>query len=146
GAGGAARAAAYYCKKRGSKILYLNRTLSKAEQLRKEFGGTIVNLPRLKADDIDVIINATSVGMYPQVQIIPLPIKFLRKGQHVFDVVYNEGQTEFLKQAKNKGAKIISGMDMFIGQAIKQIEIYSGRSLQNLEIFRYAKKIVTRNI
>lgn len=145
GAGGAARAVAYYIKERSGKILYLNRTPAKTIKLQREFGGRVVVLNQIGASEIDVIVNATPVGMDPKAKTLPLPLKFLRKGQYVFDLVYKHGFTELLKQAKQRGAKTVSGMDMFLGQALRQIELYSGKKI-NPEIMIFAKNLLRKTV
>jgi shikimate dehydrogenase len=145
GAGGAAKAVAYFIKSKGGKILYLNRTKTKALNLQKLFGGRIIkeaSLPKIK---IDVIINATSLGMYPKTRVSPLPNYKFNNNQTVFDVVYNPARTKLLTDAKKAGAKTISGLEMFIGQALRQIELYSGKIPDEI-IKQYAKKILTKHL
>lgn len=133
GAGGAARAVAYFVVKSGGKILYLNRTAGKANILQRRFGGKIIRKTDLGKYRFDLIINATSVGMQPNAKDSPLDKKYFRPYQTVFDVVYNAKPTKLLTEAKVAGAKTIGGMEMFIGQGVKQVELYSGRRItQNL--------------
>ncbi|HEV2614648.1 MAG TPA: shikimate dehydrogenase [Gammaproteobacteria bacterium] len=124
GAGGAARAAAYVLKKNKVNILYLNRTLNRAEILSKHFGGKVIHKADLVDLDIDIIINATSIGMHPNIDTSPLPDYKFNKSQIIFDMVYNPIDTLLLQKAKADGATIISGEEMFLGQALKQIELY----------------------
>lgn len=145
GAGGAARAAAYFLFKQKANIYYLNRTRQKAVKLKKDFGGKVVKLEEVDPEKINVIINATPIGMPPKNKEMPVPKSFLRKGQIVFDVVYNQGSTELLKQARKKGAAVISGMEMFVGQALRQIELYTGKKLQNGSIAEWAFKAKFEN-
>lgn len=74
----------------------------------------------------DVLINCTPVGMYPDVDSSPVPSPFFRKGQAVFDVVYNPPRTALLKQAAEAGCQTISGLEMFINQAVVQFELWTG--------------------
>lgn len=144
GAGGAARAAAYFLGKSGAKILYLNRTQSKALRLKKEFGGVVINPADLSRHQASVIINATSVGMNPKIFKTPFDKKYLKKGQVVFDVIYSSQPTRLLKEAKQAGATAISGMDMFIGQALRQIELYTGKKMDVIKLSKTARKILSR--
>ena len=143
GAGGAARAVAYFLHKKRANIVYLNRTKSKARKLQKDFSGKTVNLNAVDPAQMDVIINATSVGM--ESNALPIPKSFLRKEQYVFDVVYNVNSTELLRQAKKRGAKTISGMEMFIGQGLRQVELYTGKALNTNKMKKYAHQIIKQS-
>lgn len=145
GAGGAARAAAYFVTKQGGKILFLNRTKNKALALKKQFGGQVIGKNYLGSHPIDVIINATPIGMYPNVSQDPLDKKYLKRHQTVFDIVYNVGSTKLLKDAKSAGAKTIPGMEMFIGQGLKQIELYCGKKPDN-KILQAVRKALTAQL
>lgn len=127
GAGGAARPLCWFLKKSGAKIFCLNRTRTKAEELTKKFGGTALDNKALVGAKIDVIINATPVGMKPNVNKSPFPKSLLNKTQTVFDLIYNPEETKLLKDAKNAGAKTINGMLMFVAQAIEQVRLWSGK-------------------
>jgi len=73
----------------------------------------------------DLLINATPVGMYPFEDSSPLdgPIP----GGVVFDMVYNPPMTKLLRTAASQGKKIISGTTMFVAQAARQFEIWTGQ-------------------
>jgi len=126
GAGGAARAAAYVLQKNNCNILYLNRTVKSAEVLRKLFGGKVIHKDKLYDLPIDIIINTTPIGMHPNSDTSPLPDYSFNKNQIIFDMVYNPSETLLLKTAGSYGAHIISGEDMFLGQALKQVELFQG--------------------
>ena len=140
GAGGAARAATYFCKLSKAKIFYFSRTLLKAQNLRREFGGTVLGLNQILSVNFGLIVNATPVGMHPNANNSPIQKNVFKKNQYVFDLVYNPRHTKFLKDAKSMGAKTISGVEMFVGQALKQIELYSGKKTVNL--VNFAKNIL----
>jgi shikimate dehydrogenase len=123
GAGGAARAAAYVMQKNKANLLFLNRTPARAEAIIKLMGGKLINKESLDDLAIDIIINTTPLGMHPNREATPLPNYRFNLNQTVFDMVYNPGDTALLKKAKADGAHIISGQDMFYGQALKQVEL-----------------------
>ncbi|MFA4831673.1 MAG: shikimate dehydrogenase [Patescibacteria group bacterium] len=127
GAGGAAQPAARLVNQKGGKLICCNRSKDKAEKLVKKFGGQVVELDELNPEDADVIINATPIGMYPKVDEMPLDASLLGNHQTVFDMIYNPRETKLLREAKIKGAKIISGLEMFIEQGLEQIRLWSGR-------------------
>jgi 3-dehydroquinate dehydratase/shikimate dehydrogenase len=74
----------------------------------------------------DVVVHATPLGMFPHVNEcffnghIP--------GQIVFDLVYNPLETELLRRAREQGKTVITGLDMFVEQAVRQFEIWTGES------------------
>lgn len=126
GAGGAARAAAYVLQKNKANIVYLNRTAKRAHVLAKLFGGKVIHKDNVQDLDLDIaiIINTTPLGMHPNTETTPLPNYKFNSNQTVFDMVYNPVDTLLIKKAKSDGAQIISGEDMFLGQALKQIELF----------------------
>lgn len=129
GAGGAARAIVYGLKTRHAIIHVLNRTKKTAELLVKKFGlekayslsdATII-------EKADIIINATSIGMTPQDWDSPIPAKFVKKNQVVFDIVYTPNETKLLQYAKKKKAVIVYGHKMLLYGVAKQFELFTGK-------------------
>jgi shikimate dehydrogenase len=74
----------------------------------------------------DLVINCTPVGMHPNPNACLVPPELLRPRQVVFDVVYNPLETKLISTAKTRGLKTVSGMDMFINQAVMQFERFTG--------------------
>ncbi|SHJ84413.1 shikimate dehydrogenase [Malonomonas rubra DSM 5091] len=74
----------------------------------------------------DIIIQCTPVGMHPKENGTLVPAELFRAGQVVFDVVYNPLETRLLQEAKAAGCITISGVEMFINQAILQFEQFTG--------------------
>jgi shikimate dehydrogenase len=126
GAGGVARAVAYFLQKNNAHLFWLNRTKMKAINLAKIFGGSILDSGQINDLSFDIIINTTSLGMFPHLDISSLPNYDFKPNQIVFDLVYNPINTTLLSQAHKNGAKIISGLEMFIGQGLRQIELWTG--------------------
>jgi shikimate dehydrogenase len=127
GAGGAARAAAYGVTNRGAELTVYNRTLEKAQQLVKQFGGTA----RLLDDttdigSMDIIINTTSVGVPLADNKTPLPQSSISKGHIVFDAVYAAGETRLLREAKQQGAQLVPGTEMLLHQGLTQFKLFTG--------------------
>jgi shikimate dehydrogenase len=83
----------------------------------------------------DVIINCTPVGMHPREDASVVPAEMLRSGQAVFDIVYNPLETRLLREAKAAGCLVVSGVEMFINQAVLQFELFTGESAP-LEVMR----------
>lgn len=119
GCGGAAKAVIYFLKRSGAFVTVFDRK-------RTSLGDRY--LPYLDISEIqamDVVVNATPVGMTPNIKECLVPKQYLRRGQIVFDIIYTPSQTELLKRAKRKGAKMISGKEMFLWQAAKQFELWT---------------------
>lgn len=133
GAGGAARPLCWFLKNNGANIFCHNRTMQKAEELMKEFGGAALDEKGLVKTKADVIVNATPVGMEPHAGESPIDKKLLRGEQTVFDLIYNPAETQLLKDAKNIGAKTINGMPMLVAQALEQVKLWSGKELTQLQ-------------
>jgi len=77
-------------------------------------------------EDADVIIHCTPIGMHPNENASLIPAEFFRPEQVVFDIVYTPLDTKLLTEAKSRGLKVISGIDMFINQAVLQFEHFTG--------------------
>ncbi len=144
GAGGAARAAAYLLQKKKANIFWFNRTVERAKKLSKEFGGEILDQKEIETKTFDIIIHTTPLGMYPDQDKTPLPDYPFQKNQVVFDMVYNPLHTKLLIDAKSKGAKIISGLEMFIGQGLRQIELWTEQTFMNDNLLKKIKTVLTR--
>ena len=128
GAGGVARALVAGLSDAGAKITIYNRTVERGEKLAAEFDcdfAPLNDLPNLKAK---LLINCTSIGMHPDTDAAPLSKKCIKKDMAVFDTVYNPPQTLLLKQAKEKKAKTIDGLTMFVNQACAQFKLFTGKN------------------
>jgi 3-dehydroquinate dehydratase / shikimate dehydrogenase len=125
GAGGAARAAVFGLKERGAEVYILNRTAAPAQKLARQARARTIKRADLKKLNFDVIINATPVGM-GNTRESPLNENEI-KARLVFDMVYDPPETRLLKLAKAQGAEIIPGIEMFVHQAARQFEIWTGK-------------------
>jgi 3-dehydroquinate dehydratase/shikimate dehydrogenase len=136
GAGGAARAAVFGLKERGAEVYVLNRSVAAGQKLARSARARSVKRADLKKLSFDVIINATPVGM-GNTKETPLQEKEIN-ARYVFDMVYDPGETRLLKLAKERGAQIIPGVEMFIHQAARQFEIWTGKPAPWDEMLRVA--------
>jgi len=135
GAGGAAKAIAFQAAQEVEELVILNRTSEKAEKLaevlRREFGkrvkGGALSAEVLKKEmkDADILVNATSVGMHPDVNRSLVPSDLLRSDLCVMDIIYNPLETKLLKDAKSVGAKVVSGLEMLLYQGAVAFEIWT---------------------
>jgi 3-dehydroquinate dehydratase/shikimate dehydrogenase len=125
GAGGAARAAVFGLKERGAEVFILNRSAAPAQKLARRAHARSIKRADLKKHAFDVIINATPVGM-GNTRETPLQEKEIN-ARYVFDMIYDPGETRLLQLAKQRGAQIIPGIEMFVHQAARQFEIWTGK-------------------
>lgn len=129
GAGGAARTVAYLLKREGASIFCMNREHSQAQDLVEAFGGTIIGAEALSKKTFEVVINATPVGMRPNVSETPFPEELIRADMAIFDLVYSPLGTKLLKSARAQGARAISGLTMFLEQGLEQERIWLNRQI-----------------
>ena len=125
GAGGAARAAVFGLKERGAEVWILNRTSAKAQKLARQAKARTIKRADLRKIAFDVIINATPVGM-GNTRDCPLKDPEIQ-ARVVFDMVYDPVETHLLQVARAKGISVIPGVEMFVQQAARQFEIWTGK-------------------
>jgi 3-dehydroquinate dehydratase / shikimate dehydrogenase len=125
GAGGAARAAVFGLKERGAEVYILNRSTATGQKLARQARARSVKRHDLKKLAFDVIINATPIGM-GNTRDTPLQAQEIN-ARFVFDLVYDPAETLLLKLARERGAQIIPGIEMFVQQAARQFEIWTGK-------------------
>src|SRR5664279_85881 len=125
GAGGAARAAVFGLKERGAEVWILNRTSAKAQKLARQVKARTIKRADLRKTAFDVIINATPVGM-GNTRDCPLKDDEIQ-ARVVFDMVYDPVETHLLQVARAKGIAVIPGVEMFVQQAARQFEIWTGK-------------------
>jgi 3-dehydroquinate dehydratase/shikimate dehydrogenase len=125
GAGGAARAAVFGLKERGCEVYILNRTAAPAQKLARQARARTIKRADLKKLSFDVIINATPVGMGNSKE-SPLNENEIN-ARYVFEMIYDPAETRLMKLAKARGAQVIPGIEMFVHQAARQFEIWTGK-------------------
>lgn len=129
GAGGAGKALAYGAKEKGAKVIIANRTYERAKELANLIGGhalTLAELENYHPEDGMILANTTSIGMHPNVNDTPLSKQALKHYAVVFDAVYTPKVTRLLREAEESGANVVSGLEMFIRQAMGQFELFTG--------------------
>jgi len=129
GAGGAARAIAFALAENKATIVITNRTESRglklAEDVRKVGDCIFLPMDRLEElkGNVDVIINCTPLGMKDFEQKLPVP-ESLVENVVVFDTVYNPIETPLIKLAKQRGCKVVYGLDMLVYQGAEALKIW----------------------
>jgi 3-dehydroquinate dehydratase/shikimate dehydrogenase len=124
GAGGAARAVAFGLKRQGVDVTVSSRTLERSRRIAGEVGCRSIDWTARYRVPHDCIVNATPIGMHPNVDETPYASEHLRPYMVVFDTVYNPENTLFVKEARAVGCQIVTGVDMFVRQAAIQFRIW----------------------
>jgi 3-dehydroquinate dehydratase/shikimate dehydrogenase len=139
GAGGAAKAIAMGVMRAGAVLTIANRTKARAAQLADCLGCVLAQWENRGAVYADILINCTSVGMHPDVDKSPFAENWLREGMVVFDTVYTPERTLLIAQARERRCRTVTGVEMFIRQAARQFELFTGRAAP-IETMRAALK------
>jgi shikimate dehydrogenase len=154
GAGGVAASVLFVLTKyvRPKQITIVARTFDKAVVLHNRF--KLMDCP-IKvigfSDDIlndvvrqsSLIVNCTTVGMFPNNQNTPLPGNQFHKDQIIYDLIYRPLQTQFLKDAQVMGATILDGLDMFIQQGAAAYRLWTGKEMPILLVRQALEKALT---
>jgi shikimate dehydrogenase len=127
GAGGGARAVGFGVKQEGGRLTIINRTEEKGEKLADDLGCEFRSLSEVKQLPYDIIINATSAGMTPDENSVPLNTHLLEREMVVMDMVYNPLKTRFLEKAQKFGCITVDGVSMLVHQGAVQFELWTGR-------------------
>lgn len=114
GTGGASKAVIYVLEHffQFDEVRFASRSPSKEEHI------SYPELSESGLQDYQLIVNATPVGMFPELGGFPdLPYDTIGRQHYLYDLVYNPDETEFLKKGRLKHAKVMNGMEMLIKQA-----------------------------
>jgi shikimate dehydrogenase len=131
GAGGTARASVWALLDAGAAEVYVwNRTEARAQELCAELGGTPVGAAT-PGGSIDVVVNATSIGLREGDSLLDLPpfVHPPRLGDYkaVVDFAYGEDEAPLLKAARHAGVPTIDGLELLVGQGALGFELFTGR-------------------
>lgn len=122
GTGGASKAVCYALQRAGIEYQLVSRTPSVHP------GAIGYGQAGLLAKSYQIIINATPIGMYPNVDDTPWPYVHLLDENHLcYDLIYNPSPTRFLREAAARGAIAIGGLAMLERQAELSWTIWAKR-------------------
>lgn len=126
GAGGIAKAILESLKAAGfRKITICNRSIRRAEEIAKKHSVNIIEFERLQDYNADFLINATSIGMYPDIEQCIFSDHQISQAQVIMDVPTNPLRTRLMSLGENHGATIIPGHLISLHQAARQFELYT---------------------
>lgn len=126
GAGGVARSLAFALHREGAQITIASRTYERAQKLAEDVKCKAVDWHARHSITFDVLVNCTPVGMHPNVDEAPCHFSILKPGTTVFDTIYTPETTLLIREARARGADTITGVDMFVRQAARQVELFTG--------------------
>lgn len=125
GAGGVARSVAFALHREGAQITITARTYERAQKLAEDVKCKAVDWHARHSISFDVLVNCTPVGMHPNVDEAPCHFSILKPGTTVFDTIYTPETTLLIREARVRGCDTITGVDMFVRQAARQIELFT---------------------
>ena len=127
GAGGAGRAAVHALVSGGARdVLVWNRTPERAERVARELGGRAVRA----AEPVDLVVQCTSIGLEQTADPfkgLPLDADTFGAGICVVDMVYRAEGTTFLAAARSRGADVVDGLEVLVGQGAAALERWTGK-------------------
>lgn len=126
GAGGVARAIGFGILSEGGNLTILNKFEDEGELLANDLNVNYFPITEFKNIECEILINATPLGMTPDIDSTPVNKETLEKDMVVMDVVYNPLKTRLLKEAQETGCMTVDGVSMFIYQAVFQFELWTG--------------------
>lgn len=133
GAGGAARAVASGLASCAEWIAVLARDVSKAKLLAKEVEGlgsevcgASIGEAKKIVSSANILVNATPVGMHPNLDASPIEPAALHSGLLVFDLVYNPVRTRLIREAEAVGARTVGGLSMLVYQGAEAFRLWTG--------------------
>lgn len=138
GAGGASRAVVYALASAGCRVVIVNRSPAHAHavaaMVAQVWPGHPVACGQFPGDiarwavEVDLVVNTTSLGMWPTDDGLPWdPAVAFRPGQVVYDLVYTPRPTAFLRRAAADGARPIDGLGMLVEQGAAALAQWTGR-------------------
>ncbi len=95
-------------------------------------------------EDIDVIVNTTPVGMFPEIDGAPIDIFPFTKLLGVIDVVYNPLRTTLIIEARKRGIRSEGGLYMLVAQAARAWELFTGKTLDEKTLDRTYKRLLRK--
>jgi shikimate dehydrogenase len=135
GAGGAARSAVYGLHSAGAKVTVVNRTFERAQRMLGDLmisagvtGVEVKTLDEAAEDSVDLIVNATPVGMWPHADASPwiTGVPFPKEAT-VYDMIYRPQRTRLMDQAEAAGGRAVGGLGMLVRQGAASFKVWTGQ-------------------
>jgi len=137
GAGGAARAIVTELALAGTEdVLVVNRSADRGERMVADLAAKTKAAIRFERwqgtwrvpGDVDLLVNATSIGLYPDVEAMPpVDLSDARAGMLVCDAVFNPPETRLLAAARQRGLPVLDGLSMLVYQGVIGFQLWTGQ-------------------
>jgi shikimate dehydrogenase len=137
GAGGAARAVGVELLRAGaSRVTVVNRSESRGRELLEVLERAVPQKSSITLwngnyripEGTDLVINSTSIGLYPDVEArVPIDLDTLKPNMLVCDVIPNPPLTRLVRDAREKGCPALDGLGMLVNQGVIGIRLWTGR-------------------
>lgn len=125
GAGGMAKAIAYSLQQLGIRnILFCNRTASKLAE--KKVSYEVVPWQERNESQVDILINATSLGMQPNPEVMPVEMRLIQHCRSVMDAIVSPLESKLINAARDANKKVVPGYKISLHQAAEQFYLYTG--------------------
>jgi len=145
GSGGVARAILVALKiLKFKNITISNRTLKKGKALTKEFNVNFVEWSKRDIVEANIIINATSIGMYPNDDLFPISEENIKNAEIVIDLVASPPNTKLIQLSKKHKIISINGSELAVNQAYEQFRLYTGKKPPIKIMKKAAKKLLLK--
>lgn len=138
GNGGAARSAAFALTEAGARLAITGRNPDRVRALARACGAEALRSEDLASRSFDVLVHATPLGMAPRVEECFFEDRI--PAEIVFDMVYNPLETLLLRRAREQGKTVIAGLEMFLEQAARQFEIWTGQNAPRAAMEKAARE------
>ena len=135
GAGGAGRASAWALKEAGAEVTVWNRTPERAERLAADLGVGCTEAPT----EVDIVVNATSVGLGPGAAIEDLPLGWIEPPRIAVELVYGDHEKPFQAWAEASGCELVDGLEILVRQGALSFERWTAQKAP-LEVMRKAAR------
>jgi 3-dehydroquinate dehydratase / shikimate dehydrogenase len=141
GSGGAARAAAFALADAGANVSVVGIQLDRVRSLARACGGEMLLQEQVGQRHFDAIVHATPLGMHPHVEECYFEGQI--PGDVVLDMVYNPLETTLIRRAREQGKAVVPGLQMFLEQAARQFEIWTGENAPRAAMEKAALEALT---
>lgn len=148
GAGGSARAAAWGLRSAGAAVSIWNRTAAKAAAVAAALGASHERSGKPRLDAFELIVNATTLGLAQaserpptpgDLKALPFDADAIKEGQVLVDLVYGSHETALVSRARERGARIVDGLEVLVHQGAASLRIWTGAE-PPLEVMRRAAR------
>jgi 3-dehydroquinate dehydratase / shikimate dehydrogenase len=144
GNGGAARSAAFALADAGAKVSVVGRNPDRVRALAKACSATPVMREQIAAQHYDAVIHATPLGMWPNTKECFFNGKI--PAELLFEMVYNPIETELVKRARAEKIEVVDGLQMFVEQAVRQFELFTGETAPRAAMERAAQEALDNHV